>query len=85
MTMYIPQLLPSSDHYCVVCDLSVIKDANHAKLQQSRKLNGINLKAIKQIHASYFHPHYILLLKCLMTANGSCMRSTHLCTLVEYQ
>ena len=38
----VTQLL-SSDHYCVVCDLSVIKPVNHAKLKQSRNLRGINL------------------------------------------
>ena len=27
--------LLSSDHYCVVCDLSVIKPVNHAELKQS--------------------------------------------------
>ena len=32
----------SSDHYCVVCDLSVIKPANHAELKQLRNLRGIN-------------------------------------------
>ena len=40
------QLL-SSDHYCVVCDLSVIKPVNHAELKQSRKLHGISLTTIK--------------------------------------
>ena len=34
--------LPSSDHYCVVCDLSAIKPVNHAELKQSRNLRGIN-------------------------------------------
>ena len=38
----VTQLL-SSDHYCAVCDLSVIKPANHAELKQSRNLRGINL------------------------------------------
>ena len=39
--------LHSSDHYCVVCDLSVIKPANHAELKQSRNLRGINLITFK--------------------------------------
>ena len=39
--------LPSSDHYCVVCDLSVIKPVNHAELKQSRNLYGINLTTFK--------------------------------------
>ena len=33
----------SSDHYCVVCDLSVIKPVNHAELKQSRNICDINL------------------------------------------
>ena len=33
----VTQLL-SSDHYCVVCDLSVIKPVNHAELKQLRNL-----------------------------------------------
>ena len=39
--------LLSSDHYCVVCDLSAIKSVNHAELKQSRKLGGINLTTFK--------------------------------------
>ena len=39
-------LLLSSDHYCVVCDLSVIKPVN-AEQKQSRNLHGINLTTIK--------------------------------------
>ena len=35
------QLL-SFGHYCVVCDLSVIKPVNHAELKQSRNLPDIN-------------------------------------------
>ena len=42
----VTQLL-SSDHYCVVCDLSVIKPVNHAELTQSRNLRGINLMTSK--------------------------------------
>ena len=42
----VTQLL-SSDHYCVVCDLSVIKPVNHDELKQSRKLRGINLTTHK--------------------------------------
>ena len=42
----VTQLL-SSDHYCVVCDLSVIKPVNHAELKQSRNLHDINLTTIK--------------------------------------
>ena len=42
----VTQLL-SSDHYCVVCDLSVIKPVNHAELKQSRNLHGINLTTFK--------------------------------------
>ena len=42
----VTQLL-SSDHYCVVCDISVIKPVNHAELKQSRKLHGINLTTFK--------------------------------------
>ena len=38
----VTQLL-SSDHYCVVCDLSVIKPVNHAEVKQSRNLGGIKL------------------------------------------
>ena len=34
--------IPSSDHYCVVCDLSAIKPVYHAELKQSRNLRGIN-------------------------------------------
>ena len=40
------QLL-SSDHYCVVCDISAIKPVNHAELKQSRNSRGINLTTIK--------------------------------------
>ena len=29
--------LPSSDHYCVVCDLSAIKPVNHAEIKKSKK------------------------------------------------
>ena len=42
----VTQLL-SSDHYCVVCDLSVIKPVNHADLKQSRNLRGTNLTTLK--------------------------------------
>ena len=42
----VTQLL-SSDHYCVVCDLSVIKPVNHAELKQSRNLRDINLTTFK--------------------------------------
>ena len=42
----VTQLL-SSEHYCVVCDLSVIKPVNHAELKQSRNLCGINLTIFK--------------------------------------
>ena len=42
----ITQLL-SSDHYCVVCDLSAIKSVNHAEPKQSGKLHGINLTTTK--------------------------------------
>ena len=42
----VTQLL-SSDHYCVVCDLSAIKPVNHAELKQSRNLRGINLTTFK--------------------------------------
>ena len=38
----VAQLL-SFDHYCVVCDLSVIKPVNHAEFKQSRNLRDINL------------------------------------------
>ena len=38
----VTQLL-SSDHYCVVCDLSVIKPVYHAELKQSRNLRDIDL------------------------------------------
>ena len=38
----VTQLL-SSDHYCVVCDLSAIKAVNRAELKQSRNLRGTNL------------------------------------------
>ena len=47
----VTQLL-SSDHYCVVCDLSAIKPVNHSELKQSRnfkKLCGINLTTFKRI------------------------------------
>ena len=41
-------LLLSSNHYCVVSDLSAIKPVNHAELiKQSRNLHGINLKDFK--------------------------------------
>ena len=40
----VTQLL-SSDHYCVVCDLSVIKPVN--KLKQSRNLRVINVATFK--------------------------------------
>ena len=40
------QLL-SSDHYCVVCDLSAIKPVNHAEAKQSRHLRDINLTTFK--------------------------------------
>ena len=39
--------LLSSDHYCVVCDLSAIKHVNHAELKQSRNLRGINYATLK--------------------------------------
>ena len=39
--------LHSSGHYCVVCDLSAIKPANHAELRQSRNLRSINLTTLK--------------------------------------
>ena len=42
----VTQLL-SSDHYCVVCDLSVIKPVNHAELKQSRNLHDINMTTLK--------------------------------------
>ena len=42
----VTQLL-TSDHYCVVCDLSAIKPVNHAELKQSRNLHGINLTTFK--------------------------------------
>ena len=42
----VTQLL-SSDHYCVVCDLSAIKPINHAELKQSRNIRGINLTNCK--------------------------------------
>ena len=42
----VTQLL-SSDHYCVVGDLSVIKPVNHAELKQSRNLRGTNLTTLK--------------------------------------
>ena len=35
--------LHSSDHYCLVCDLSVIKPINYAEVKQSRNFHGINL------------------------------------------
>ena len=35
--------LRSSDHCCVICDLSAIKPVNHAEHKQSRNLRGINL------------------------------------------
>ena len=37
----------SSDHYCVVCDLSAIKPVNHAELKQSTNLCGMNLTTFK--------------------------------------
>ena len=42
----VTQLL-SSDHYCVVCGLSVIKPINHAELKQSSNLHDINLATFK--------------------------------------
>ena len=42
----VTQLL-SSDHYCVVCDLSVIRPVNQSRLTQSRNLRGINLITLK--------------------------------------
>ena len=39
--------LHSSDHYCVVCDLSVIKPVNHAELKQAINLRGLNLTTSK--------------------------------------
>ena len=42
----VTQLL-SSDHYCVVCDLSAIKPVNHAELKQSRNLRDINMTTFK--------------------------------------
>ena len=39
--------LRSSDHYCVVCDLSAIKPVNHAEHKQSRNLHGVNLTTLK--------------------------------------
>ena len=42
----VTQLL-SSDHYCVVCDLSATKPANHAELKQSRNLRSINFTIFK--------------------------------------
>ena len=43
----VTQLL-SSDHYCVICDLSAINPVNHAELKQSRNLCGINFTTIKE-------------------------------------
>ena len=43
-------LLLSSDHYCVVCDLSAIKPVNHAELKQSRNFCGINLIVVEIIY-----------------------------------
>ena len=37
----------SSDRYCVVCDLSVIKPVNHAELKQSRNLRGKNVTTFR--------------------------------------
>ena len=62
----VTQLL-SSDHYCIVCDLSVIKPVNHAELKQSRNLPGINLTTFKADICQLISPHYVLLLKCMMT------------------
>ena len=42
----VTQLL-SSDHCCIVCDLSVIKPVNRAELKQSRNLRGINMTTFK--------------------------------------
>ena len=39
--------LHSSDHYCVVCDLSAIKPVNHAELKGTRDLRTINLTTLK--------------------------------------
>ena len=36
-----------SYHYCVVCDISVIKPVSHAKFKQSRNLRGINLTTFR--------------------------------------
>ena len=47
MTLYVPLLLLSSDHYCVVSDISAIKPVNHADLKQSGNLRGINLITFK--------------------------------------
>ena len=52
----VTQLL-SSDHYCAVCDLSVIKPVYHAELKQSRNLRGINLTTIKADICQSFFTH----------------------------
>ena len=61
------QLL-SSDHYCVVCDLSVIKPVIRAELKQSRNLRGLNLTTFKADICKLISPNYVILFKCLMTA-----------------
>ena len=57
--------LPSSDHYCVVCDLFVIKTVSHAELKLSRYLRGINLKTINadicQLILPTLYPTYEML------------------------
>ena len=50
--------LLSSDYYCVVCDLSVIKPVNHAELKQSRNLRGINLTTFKADICQLFSPTF---------------------------
>ena len=58
------QLL-SSDHYCVVCDLSAIKPVSHAELKQSRNLRGINLTTIRAYICQLISPTLCLIFERL--------------------
>ena len=59
--------LPSSDHYYVVCDLSVIKPVYHSELKQSLNLRGLNLTTAKADIFQLISPTLYPTLGMLMT------------------
>ena len=77
--------LSSSDHYCAVCDLSIIKPVNHAELKQSRNLHGIKLTTIKADICQLITPTICSTFEMLDDNLRFISYSTHRCTLVEHQ